>query len=259
MRSKPDADAWTQLAPLLDDAMNELGETDRTALVLRYFENKSAREIAAGLQMEENAAQKRVARALEKLRARFVKHGVTLTATVIAGAVAANSVQAAPAGLAVTIKAASLAAVMAGTSSFFQFMTMSKLKLGFSAMVVAGFTIAFVIQHQAQVKLRAENESLRQQIAQLQADKQTLSDQIAAVGKSKLLSEAEFLELLRLRGEVGRLRHQQKNLPEIAESNTNSLPNWQIIQIHAKARFISLPNRRFTGSWCSMDVRSARS
>ena len=239
--NQPDADAWTQLAPLLDDAMNELGETDRTALVLSYFENKSAREIAAALQMEENAAQKRVARALEKLRARFVKRGVTLTATVIAGAVAANSVQAAPAGLAVTIKAASLAAVMAATSSFFQFMTMSKLKLGFSAMVVAGFTIAFVIQHQAQVKLRAENESLRQQIAQLQADKQNLSDQIAAAGKSKLLSEAEFLELLRLRGEVGRLRHQQKNLPEIAESNTNSLPNAQIIQIHAKARFISLP------------------
>ena len=40
---------WTQLAPLLDDALNQLGETDRAALVLRYFENKSAREIAAAL------------------------------------------------------------------------------------------------------------------------------------------------------------------------------------------------------------------
>jgi RNA polymerase sigma factor (sigma-70 family) len=59
--NQPNADVWTQLAPLLDEAMNELGETDRTPLVPRYFENKSAREIAAALRMEENAAQKRVA------------------------------------------------------------------------------------------------------------------------------------------------------------------------------------------------------
>jgi RNA polymerase sigma factor (sigma-70 family) len=241
--NQPDNDAWAQLAPLLDDAMAELGETDRTALVLRYFENKTAREIAVALRMEENAAQKRVARALEKLRARFVKRGVTLTAMVIAGAVAVNSVQAAPVGLVVSVKAASLAAATIGTSSIFQFMKMSKFKLGFNAIVVAVVTTAFVIQHQAHVKLRAENESLRQQIAQLQADNQTLSDQLAAAGKAKLLSEAEFLELLRLRGEVGRLRHQQNNLPAIAESNTNRLPVAQIIQIHAKASFISLPTQ----------------
>src|ERR1035438_5047037 len=61
--NEPDANAaWMQLAPLLDDAMAELGETDRTALVLRYFENKTAREIAGALRMEENAAQKRVVR-----------------------------------------------------------------------------------------------------------------------------------------------------------------------------------------------------
>src|ERR1039458_2639182 len=78
--NQPDAYAWAQLAPLLDDALSELGETDRTALVLRYFENKTAREIAEALRMEEGAAQKRVARALEKLRALFVKRGVTLTA-----------------------------------------------------------------------------------------------------------------------------------------------------------------------------------
>src|SRR5208283_5015031 len=99
--NEPEDGAWKQLAPLLDSAMAELGETDRAALVLRYFENKTAREIAAALRMEEEAAQKCVARALEKLRAIFVKRGVTLTATVIAGVVAANSVQAAPAGLAV--------------------------------------------------------------------------------------------------------------------------------------------------------------
>jgi RNA polymerase sigma factor (sigma-70 family) len=114
--NQPDAYAWAQLAPLLDDALSELGETDRTALVLRYFENKTAREIAEALRMEEGAAQKRVARALEKLRALFVKRGVTLTATVIAGAVASNSVQAAPVGLAVKVSVVAAKGAAVSTS-----------------------------------------------------------------------------------------------------------------------------------------------
>lgn len=135
--NEPDPDAWAQLAPLLDDVLAELGETDRTALVLRYFENKTAREIAGALRMEEGAAQKRVARALEKLRARFVKRGVALTATVIAGAVAANSVQAAPVGLAVTVTglvakgtsiSGAIATLVKGTMK-----TMTWLKLKFAA------------------------------------------------------------------------------------------------------------------------------
>jgi len=94
------------LAPLLDDALAELGETDRAALVLRYFENKTAREIAAALQLEEAAAQSAWRGRWTKLRARFARRGVTLAATVIAGAVAANSVAAAPAGLTVTVTGA---------------------------------------------------------------------------------------------------------------------------------------------------------
>jgi uncharacterized protein (TIGR03435 family) len=102
------AAAWEQVAPLLDEAMGRLGETDRNAVVLRYFENKSAREVAATLKLNEAAAHKRLSRALEKLRKFFTRRGVTLSAAAIAGAVSANSVQAAPAGLAQTISAVAL-------------------------------------------------------------------------------------------------------------------------------------------------------
>jgi RNA polymerase sigma factor (sigma-70 family) len=144
--NQPDTDAWAQLAPLLDDALAELGETDRTALVLRFFENKTTREIAGALRMEEAAAQKRVVRALEKLRAVFVKRGVTLTATVIAGAVAANSVQAAPAGLAVKVSvvAAKGAAVTTSITTIvkgaLKIMTYAKLKLALG--LTAGILLA---------------------------------------------------------------------------------------------------------------------
>ena len=101
--NEPDADAWPQIAPLLDDALGKLGERDRNALVLRFFENKSLAEVGTALGASEDAAKMRVNRALEKLRKLFGKRGVALSATLIAGAVSAGSVQAAPAGLAATI------------------------------------------------------------------------------------------------------------------------------------------------------------
>lgn len=112
-----ETEAWTHLAPLLDDALAELGETDRAALVLRYIENKTPRQIAGELRLEEWAARKRVTRGLEKLRAILVKRGVTLTTAVIAGAMAANAVQAAPAGLAGTVAAAAVQGAAAGGST----------------------------------------------------------------------------------------------------------------------------------------------
>ncbi len=108
---------WRQIAPMLDDAMGRLGETDRNAVVLRFFENKTAREVAAALQLTEAAAHKRVNRALDKLRKFFSKRGVTLAAAAIADAVSANSVHAAPVGLAKTISVVALAKGAAASTS----------------------------------------------------------------------------------------------------------------------------------------------
>jgi len=102
-------EAWVQIAPLLDTALAHLGETDHNAIVLRFFEGKSMSEVGAALGASEDAAKKRVNRALEKLRAIFAKHGVTPTTATLAGAISANSVQAAPAMLAKTTTAVALA------------------------------------------------------------------------------------------------------------------------------------------------------
>ena len=106
-QNEPDA-AWEQLSPLLDEAMARLRDKDRDAIVLRFFENKSLQEVGAALGLEERAAQKRVARGLEKLRGFFTKRGVTFPTAVIATAVTANSVQAAPVALAKTISTAAI-------------------------------------------------------------------------------------------------------------------------------------------------------
>ena len=103
--NEPEPNVWPQIAPLLDAAMAGLGEKDRNAVVLRFFENKSLGEVGRSLGASEDAAKMRVNRALEKLRKFFSKRGVTLSGSIIAGAVSANSVHAAPVGLAITVTA----------------------------------------------------------------------------------------------------------------------------------------------------------
>jgi len=141
--TESDPAAWEQIAPLLDEAMGQLGETDRNVVVLRFFENKTAQEAGAVLKLTEAATHKRLTRAVDRLRLIFKKRGITLTATIIAGAVAANSVQAAPAALtgpvvatAVkgTLVSATMATLVKGTMK-----TMTWLKLKFAiGMGVAG-------------------------------------------------------------------------------------------------------------------------
>ena len=104
--STPDP-AWEQLAPLLDEAIGQLGKADRNAVVLRFFQNKSAREIAVALNVHESAAQKRLNRAVERLRDWFLKRGVAVSADALTGALSVNSVHGAPAHLAASVMAAS--------------------------------------------------------------------------------------------------------------------------------------------------------
>src|SRR5580704_995986 len=92
--NESESEAWLQIAPILDSAISKLGQRDRDAIMLRFFANKSLNEVGSALGASEDAAKMRVNRALEKLRKFFAKRGVTLTTTIIAGAVSVNSVQA---------------------------------------------------------------------------------------------------------------------------------------------------------------------
>jgi len=213
----PDAD-WEKLRPTLDDAMHELKETDREAVLLRYFENRQFAEVGAKLGLNENAARMRVERALEKLRDIFTKRGIT-TATALVSVISANAVQIAPANLATTLTTVSIATAGTGTFTLLKIITATKLKLGISALVVAGATTAFVIQHQVQEKLRADNETLTQQLVQLQTDNENLSNAAAQMKSSQSLSDEQFTELLKLRGEVGTLRRQTNELGKLRDEN----------------------------------------
>jgi RNA polymerase sigma factor (sigma-70 family) len=90
------ASDWTHIEPLLDEAMQALEENDRTAILLRYFENKSLREVGEALGTSDDTAQKRVSRAVERLREFFAKRGVAIGLTGLVVVISANAIQAAP-------------------------------------------------------------------------------------------------------------------------------------------------------------------
>jgi RNA polymerase sigma factor (sigma-70 family) len=115
--NEPEDAVWQKIGPLLDDAVTALGEQDRRAILLRFYEGRNLREVGAGLGASEDAAEKRVSRALEKLRKFFFKRGVDSTTAALAGSISSNSIQTAPADLAKTISAVALAKGAAASTS----------------------------------------------------------------------------------------------------------------------------------------------
>ncbi len=97
---------WTALEPVLDEAISALAERDRQAVLMRFFENKSFREIGAALAMSDDNAQKRLSRALERLRGTLARRGIATTAAALAASMSANAVGAAPLALKAKISSA---------------------------------------------------------------------------------------------------------------------------------------------------------
>jgi RNA polymerase sigma factor (sigma-70 family) len=113
-----DSDAAREkTAALLDDALELLSSSDREAVMMRYFGDKSHKEVAPALGVSEDTAKKRVSRALERLRAIFARHGVAVPSAALAASLAAHSAQAAPLGLPAAIAAAAVAKAPAASSA----------------------------------------------------------------------------------------------------------------------------------------------
>ncbi len=104
------------MRPVLDDTLHELGEKDRAAIVLRFFENLSLKQVGMQLGLNENAARMRVDRALERLHRLLSKRGITSARSVLAAALVAGALVAAPAGLAATIATTAITAPTTATA-----------------------------------------------------------------------------------------------------------------------------------------------
>ncbi len=216
------ASDWMHIEPLLDEAMQALDDTDRTAVLLRYFENKSLREVGQMLGTSEDAAQKQVSRAVERLREFLAQRGVTSTASALSLLLSANAIQAAPIGLATAI---STAAALAGTVSVTAATAIATgtealamtapQKVIIAAVVIASVVMPMIVRHQLQSRLLDQDRALRQQadqLAQLQAENLRLSNQLASIRNRTSSPNDSFNELLRWRSQVGTLSREVRDL-----------------------------------------------
>jgi RNA polymerase sigma factor (sigma-70 family) len=188
-------DDWEKLRPVLDQVISELGERDRDAVLLRFFDGRSFGDIAARLQLTENTARMRVDRALDKLHGLLARRGVTSTATALGTLLAQQaSAATAPVGLAATVTSGSLASGAAATGVL-QLMISSKAMAGITGVGLALIFGATALEMRARRQTEAalafagkENsrlasalEGITQQSEAAEQDNARLRDQLAAV------------------------------------------------------------------------------
>ena len=211
-----------QVAPILDQAIRELGAEDRTAILLRFFEQRDFHAVGQALGSSEDAARMRVNRAVEKLHGLLRRRGFTLSAAALATGLATEVVISAPAGLATTIAGTALAGAATGgtAATALKIMSMTKVKFALMGTIVAALATPLIVQQQTVSRLREENQSLQQQQVQtteLATENERLSNLLVQANSAQ--PQAQLQELLRLRSEVGMLRRQTKELARLQEEN----------------------------------------
>ncbi len=202
---------WERLRPVLDSAMADLDEPDYDAVVMRFYKNHDFRSVGEALGVSDDAAQKRVSRALDKLRERLAKLGFSSTAAALSTALSANAVQSAPAGLA---GAVSTASALAGTSipistaiKTIAMTTLQKTIIGIASVTVLG---AGIYEARQNAGLRQQVQSLQiqnAQVAQLQQDTNLATKKISALEEENRRLKSSVAQLPKLRGENVRLRN----------------------------------------------------
>lgn len=191
--------AWDQLRPVLDDVLHTLKEEDRVAVVLRFLENRSLRDIGAALGLQENAARMRVDRALEKMRALLARRGITSTVGGLTAALALGVVTPAPQALATAVATAVLAGgavASSGGLTLLNLMTITKASV-IGAVIVVGIAIPAWQQKRLQ-QVRAQNAQLLARAAKVTREQPDIANSRREVERLRTL-EADESELVRLK------------------------------------------------------------
>ncbi|MCK6500365.1 MAG: hypothetical protein L6Q38_12900, partial [Nitrospira sp.] len=250
---------WSQVAPILEEAMEELSHQDRDAIVLRYLNRQSLAEVGSAFGIRPDAARMRVERALDRLRALLARRGVTSTGAAIALAIGHHAVGAAPVGLATSVLSSiTLTGTSAGVSAgILTLMSTTKIQVGLAALVAVGATTGAILGQR-------ENAALRSQLATLQAQSASTATTAVADGVGTAELEAlrqDRLRLMELRNEVGKLRDTERRLAELERENRRlkekTAPPDASAQSDKEARDLEaemqnglgLARMTFTGAW----------
>ena len=164
--------SWTEVAPVLDEAIARLEEADRQAVILRFLQGLSLREVGEALSLSEDAARMRVNRSLEKLRALLRQHGIESSAAGLTTLLGAHAIAAAPSTLAhVTLTAVTVSAPAAAVTASLPLLLMTKTKIAVTGVALIGtLTTVTLLQHSENERLRGTTNALSQSLDRERAE-----------------------------------------------------------------------------------------
>lgn len=204
---------WETIAPHLDQCLQELSQQDRDTLLLRFFNQRNLKDIGAELGISADAAQKRVSRALEKLRLVLTNKGVNLSVSTLATTMSASAVIAAPTGLAAQVSTAGAAAIASSTGFSFLFTTLKSNIIAMKTQyVVTGTAITLIgapLVYQ-QMTLRSLNDEI-QALKKEMSGLESVSNEYQQWEKTKE-DIAEFERLKKDQEELSRLQQNVEQL-----------------------------------------------
>jgi len=212
----------------LEGAMEELPAEDRDALVLRFLDNRQLRELGTELGISEEAARKRVSRALEKLRGIFGKRGIALSTGLLTSTLAAQAGAGVPSGLGATIVATALTGLTAASSTVLTatqatttIMNLLNLKTTAAILGAAAVTGAttYLAQERVADSLRADYQTLNESYAELANDQQQAMGTVRLRDEQIAQLRRDAAEVHRLRGEVGGLKRQLTEADSLKAEN----------------------------------------
>lgn len=166
-RGEPGADDWEQLRPVLDEAMLELDAADRDAVLRRYFSGQSFATIGHALKVSQEAARKRVDRALDRLQESLARRGVNSPTSALGLVLTQQAVSAAPVGLGTVVTQAVAAAGAVNVAGSILFM--NKIAMGLTAAVAAGLVGLLFVEQRNERRLEQEIALQRQQLGALES------------------------------------------------------------------------------------------
>ncbi len=160
MDTNTDSD-WEDISPQLDQAVNQLNDEDRQAILLRFFGQKTMRDVGAAMGVSEAAAKMRVGRAVERLRTQLSAGGIACTVAILGTLLTERSAEAAPA--AVVSRLATMRLPIAGSAAkggiLKTFSHASKLRFAAGVVILASICIFLTHLHSSQPAAEMQNVS----------------------------------------------------------------------------------------------------
>ena len=205
MKTPDEQPALRALVPLLDEALLSLREKERTALLLRFYESQSLRDVGVSLGVSEDAARKRVGAALDALSDFFQRRGFKTATTAATAAALEHTAAAAPATVATAIAQAAIQAVPPGFAGLAALLSrlasLTKVQTTAFCLLLAAAPAGWQ-WHQAQLAskdatatqltvepARTQQENLASEVARLRAESTRLDGALARATEAQVRTQ----------------------------------------------------------------------